>query len=636
MSFRRERRLDWLLLGALLPVAVTFLALFTWWGATNAAYVPFWVAPAAGPDDFPEVSFVDPKVAFEGAPLVLGDRLLSVGDTSLRGARAPDLLVALYRLLARDGGGISFEAQRGEVRVSSTASRLTLTTYWVFLPFGAGLLVVATVLLLRAPQWPLRRRTFVCLVAYSMLLLRLMPPGQVLTDVRTAEAFLVFYWLMSALAFALSLSISWGYGAPEGQPQPLVLRWAVWLVGFGTFGLYLAELVTDRVTAGRLIQLHGAAAVLVWGAALAGLTLRYRRLDALERRKGRWILYGTYVGALPEILSVAAFALGSTLPNQNAVLAVRALALAAIPAGFFVAVIGYHWLDIDRLISATASYTILGVVLLGFALQVIPRVAQAASAAVGVPPSTGQWVLTLLFAGTVVQGHRWLRPWLDRQMFAERVAVENGLARLVAELADCRSADELTRRSAEGIDRLLRPESIVVYAREGDAFVPVYARAQATPAAFPGDGLLARALEARSTALAANDAALGPFDRAALETLGAEVVTPTRRGTALAAFTCLGPKRSGDIYTRDRSGAVQRAGERDCESCSASASGDAPPGARDAGGLRRYVPGAVADQLASGPRSAGRRARGHGAVRRSARLHELRREARRPRRSSRP
>jgi class 3 adenylate cyclase len=42
---------------------------------------------------------------------------------------------------------------------------------------------------------------------------------------------------------------------------------------------------------------------------------------------------------------------------------------------------------------------------------------------------------------------------------------------------------------------------------------------------------------------------LSAFDRAALETLGAAVVVPVHRQEQLVAFLCLGPKRSGDIYT---------------------------------------------------------------------------------------
>jgi adenylate cyclase len=86
-----------------------------------------------------------------------------------------------------------------------------------------------------------------------------------------------------------------------------------------------------------------------------------------------------------------------------------------------------------------------------------------------------------------------------------------------------------------------------------------------------------------------------------LETLQAEVVVPVRRSDALAAFLCLGPKRSGDVYTSTDLALLaavaetvshqlqrfdQEAMTRAAQSMQAS--------------LRRYVPGAVAEQLSSG------------------------------------
>jgi hypothetical protein len=58
-----------------------------------------------------------------------------------------------------------------------------------------------------------------------------------------------------------------------------------------------------------------------------------------------------------------------------------------------------------------------------------------------------------------------------------------------------------------------------------------------------------RSLERRGWPLSADARELDAFDRAALETLGVALVVPTRGQHGVLAFTCLGPKRSGDIYT---------------------------------------------------------------------------------------
>ena len=48
-----------------------------------------------------------------------------------------------------------------------------------------------------------------------------------------------------------------------------------------------------------------------------------------------------------------------------------------MPIGFLIAIAAYNLLDVDRLISATASYTLLLAALFALALMLVPRVAAA-------------------------------------------------------------------------------------------------------------------------------------------------------------------------------------------------------------------------------------------------------------------
>jgi len=84
----------------------------------------------------------------------------------------------------------------------------------------------------------------------------------------------------------------------------------------------------------------------------------------------------------------------------------------------------------------------------------------------------------------------------------------------------------------------------------------VFAEGPPGPASCEGDGPLIGVIRGHVGALAPSggaaargSAALDPFERAALETLGAEVVVPVKQRDRLVAFFCLGSKRSGDIYT---------------------------------------------------------------------------------------
>jgi class 3 adenylate cyclase len=138
-------------------------------------------------------------------------------------------------------------------------------------------------------------------------------------------------------------------------------------------------------------------------------------------------------------------------------------------------------------------------------------------------------------------------------------------------------------------------------------FTPLAVRGRPAPPAFPAQSVLITTLQERTTPLAAErwtarrSTALTPFERAAIETLDVAVLVPFHRGPDLVAFSCLGPKRSGDIYTpTDLAwlGAVAGKVSDRLLALDATAVAEQAHAMREA--LRRYVPGAVAARLASG------------------------------------
>jgi hypothetical protein len=112
------------------------------------------------------------------------------------------------------------------------------------------------------------------------------------------------------------------------------------------------------------------------------------------------------------------------------------------------------------------------------------------------------------------------------------------------------------------VDALLEPESIAVYGRDGSAFKPLFVRGREAAPSFEGDSLLVRALAQARGALHAESRELEAFDRAALETLGVVLLVPIPAREGLAAFACLGRKRSGDIYTREEIAALEALARR--------------------------------------------------------------------------
>jgi class 3 adenylate cyclase len=96
-------------------------------------------------------------------------------------------------------------------------------------------------------------------------------------------------------------------------------------------------------------------------------------------------------------------------------------------------------------------------------------------------------------------------------------------------------------------------------------------------------------------------ASLAPFERAALETLGAALVVPVRLRDQLSAFVALGPRRSGDVYTATCRALLASLARAIAEQLTRLDDEKLLDQARSLQeGLRRYVPSAVAERLAEG------------------------------------
>ena len=592
---RELRTLDWVLIATLLPLYLVTQAGQVYEGMTTGLTSPgLEITSASGPSDFPVVGTVNDGTQFAGPRLVVGDRLLEVDGRSLAGATLYEFSARVVPGVRRPAGA-RVAAARGEARLATTLLGEPDPNWWSGIPTSLAGALVALILLLRAPAWAPARRFFVATLALCVWRTIMNMPTDLGPPGPSVVLSLLLFLATFPIGLAAYVSVCWDFTA-SARPLRAWMRAQPWVVGLGLFALTFAyQWLPAPIHTTWLAWI--ALGELAFASCLVGLTRCYVRADVLERRQIRWVVFAWYLYVVV-LVAIIGTHLGGVSP---ALVALTNVAGVVLPAGILIAVLGYRFLDIERLISATTSLTILGVLLLGVSLQLIPRAAEAASSLVGASPAAGQWALSLGFAAVAVQGHRWLRPWIDRRFFASRVEVEEGLAALVANLGGCSTAQEMTRLAAERIDTLLRPDSVVVYAREGTAFTPIFARGRAVPPAFASDSVLVHALAARSTPLLAATAELDTFERAALATLGAEVVTPLRRAGELVAFTCLGGKRSGDIYTPAELALLKAVASASGEVLQRLGAGEVAEQARAMqASMRRYVPGAIAEQLESG------------------------------------
>jgi len=583
---RRSRALDWLLLATLLPAYVVLqgVAVREDLARGNRAYGFGWTG-AQGASGHP-------LVVWEAGttPLRIGDRLLRFADIDLRGLSWAEVGHAADPLL-RGGRPFQVVAERGGERLALTVKPTCDPYWWWQIPASASFALAAIFLLLRAPLWHLSRRFFAGALLSCI--------ARATFDDQTEPTLALAGFVAHTLAGPLLLwcLFEWTEAA---RPLPRWQRVFPWAFGLASVALYVGGRLSTLPTGVWLGRTEPIVGMVGAAAGLLGLARAYWRAGARERRQVRWVLYGFSVSILTVLPAAVAFIqghVGSWLMWH----VVNDLSRVAIPFGIAVSIVGYQYLDIDRLISATASLTILGVALLGGALALVPRLAQTTSAALGLGADTTQLALSMALAALLVPGYRALRPWLDQRLLAEQHALTQAFERLRGKLAACRGLEELAQLAGEGSDALLHPESIAIYARAGEAFTPLLVRGRAAPPAFEADNTLVQVLEKRGAPLFARAKELDPFERAALDTLGAEVVVPLRRGEQLVAFMCLAGKRSGDIYTATDLAHLAVLAERASDVL---ARLDADEVAREAqsmqSALRRYVPGAVAERVLRG------------------------------------
>ena len=502
------------------------------------------VAPAPGPDAYPAVNGFYPWLSGEASGLRVGDRLVRLGRTDLRGI-GPVGFVSLVPEEAGAADSVPVVFERAGERRETAVPLGSLTQTWPSLPSSLVFVVAAVGLLVRA-RAPTR---LVRAAALTMLATGIYLGSNVLEPRAAVYPQMLVRILAATLIGPLAMRTMLEFDRDDDAARGTLERFGPWALGV----IGPIELV-GRVRG--LAEVEGiilGVVVLVLGTLLVTGTVLYRRAAAVIRRQVRWILFGLYCALAPSIAAAAAAAFDPTL---FPLLFYTRLASMMLPVCMLMAVARYNLFDIDRLISATASYNIVLVLLVAGGLAFAPRVAVAASAMLGLDPVLSQTAVALALAGVVVPAHRRLRPRLERVFFPERYAMDRGIEALLLDLSHSGGVEALLAQSGEGLDRLLRPESCAVFAHVGDTYVPVFARGRAIPPAFAAGSPLIAVLRTQGGLLTFDGAshagaanALNPFDRAALETLEAAVVLSIRRGEDLVAFLCLGPKRSGDVYT---------------------------------------------------------------------------------------
>jgi len=592
----RARRLDLALVALLTPLWLlcVFLHVRLVWN-DRLAWVPIHVTPLA--DGPPTVADLWPSSSPQDVGLEPGDRLLSLAGTDLRG-------VGRLRLLALAHGGadealrVPLRIERGGVEQDATLQLRRVAFPWRTVPLVVGLGLMGLLLPLRGSGARAARAWALAGVSYSLHWSLLFGPP-------AWQTYLGMPLFLAGAAVFPPLLLR----ACLLTPDPVVPRGRVmtaWTWGLAINGVGTASWVLGVPFSGDLgLRVIFSVNFILAVGAIAILARNYRSADAIGRRQVKWVLFGVYVGAAPVLFAAA---LGAIDPGFWWLYELSLVFTALTPFCIFIAFVRFNFLDIDRLLSATAAYSLLSVVILSVLFSVVPILAELLSRSIDIEQRTVQTMMSVAVAAVLVPSERFVRPPIERLFFRERQALEAGAKALRAELARVTAPGPLFETLGQRLAEFLRLETCVVYGHAGAAYAPLFARGSAVPPGFDAKGHLVELLAEQAAPVAgaqwrrwARRGAIEGADRAALVSLGPDVLLPIHREDQLTAFVCLGQKQSGDIFTQtdltllaslaDRaslallrfdSDAIERS-ERELHAT-----------------LRSYVPGAVVDELARG------------------------------------
>jgi class 3 adenylate cyclase len=594
---RRLHAVDRLLLLVLVPVWLACFALSVRAILRPAGATSFRVTAWPAESSYPEVVALAPFVAVDVVGVRPGDRLVRMAGEDMRGVGGLGFY-ARFLSAAWSRERVPAEVERGEHAFETT---LASVSWAVFAPLVAVAPLFAffgVAILLKAPRSGLARATCQAFLAGAFFLSPFTGPGWM------AWLHVAGLCVSSLLVGPLIVRVLLLF--PHG-----VMPASAWLrllpFPFALFGVTYVALFSGFPYSGRHSEwIVNAASVLLVVGALGLLQRLYRRADPVARRQLKWSLFGVYLACVPPLVG---FFWLTLFPEHRYQAGIPVMSFGLVPVFFYVALYRYDFFDVDRLLSATAAYNLVLVLLAAGWLLLAPRVAEAASAWLALPPAVGQGAAALGLAVLIVPAAHRLRPRLEALLFRDQHAVEAGLGALCGELSGAGNARTLVGELGHALHQRLRPESIVIYGRDGDHYAALFVEGRGVAAELPANGPVLATLREHCRPLCLSGQLAGrrpgacdPFTAATLAVLNAAVVLPILDAEGgLAALVALGPKRSGDLYTERELHLLRAVADRAAlelrhfdeqqfreESRAMQAA------------MRRYVPGAVAERIERG------------------------------------
>src|SRR5262249_3051675 len=172
LAMRRLAAVDWLLLGTSLPVVLIALVVSVVHGVRGDFVVaPFWAASAADRQSYPVVAQSWSSAGGQASPLEVGDRLLRLDSSDLRGMSQFGLIQRWSQAAQAGARSLRLTIERDSVRSDVDVALVPgqffppgEAPWWACFAVGVSLGGTALLLLLRAAHWHLARRNYVAML----------------------------------------------------------------------------------------------------------------------------------------------------------------------------------------------------------------------------------------------------------------------------------------------------------------------------------------------------------------------------------------------------------------------------------------------------------------------------------------
>ncbi len=588
----------WLFWSVLLVCAIAYVLHLNAIATGQLAWLPFTLSHASEGSD-PSVAFVRPDAAeADRRAIGRGDRIVRIGDRSQSGGGGLAAALDFYAAAAHaDGDRVSVERMRG---ASGTATSVEISPVpvphaWRGSLLALSFLATGALAYRRAARHPAARLFFLTAGAYALHWSYFFGGDAPVRNAFAIVAFGLGVGLAGPLSLRAVLALPEDIGRATRRTRGL--PWVFALMGLGAMTWAFGGPLPARF--GQPVAVGASVAFLLTLSLV--LIDRWRRTGPIGRRQIKWIVLGALLAMLPPVFAGAtAFA----RPDWAGLYEISLVSLALLPVGVFMAIELDHLLDVDRLLTTTMMLSGLGAVLLAGVMLAVPPLAEAGSA--WIDPDVSAPGLSLAAAGALVALHRRVRPWVEQRLFPDQAALEAGADDLRRDLAHCEKPSELFEALGRGLSRRLKLSSVVVYGRANEVFAPLYDRGHAIAPTFAVEGALAHILteDPRVIDMSTVEARLADElgaegDRAALESMGAELLLPILGEDFVEGVLCLGEKASGARYGATELALLQSIADKVTDELRRFDLEEVHREEREMVRLLRgYVPSAVADRLA--------------------------------------